>query len=221
MARQHANRYALARHRGVPLTNILVWAELYAKFLLPILLADEYTIVHIAVGRKHANTCRRCNGGCCRPRTSTIPSTALQVVVTHMDKGAEGVTYHFAVKTDPGETLNAGSDFITIYNFGGLVEGSGKAPAGWEFSSPEFGRTPTWNGYPAVLPVDMPAMNNLTWTLQKAIVGGSMIEGFVAMTRATSTTEGEYNAQVTRSSNGKSSKQAILGQLATPGYAVQ
>jgi hypothetical protein len=32
---------------------------------------------------------------------------------------------------------------VTVYNFYGLVEGSAKSPAGWEFSSEEFGRTPT------------------------------------------------------------------------------
>ena len=42
---------------------------------------------------------------------------------------------------------------MTVYNFYGLVEGSAKSPAGWEFSSEEFGRTPTLNGYPMVLPV--------------------------------------------------------------------
>ncbi|HLY04107.1 MAG TPA: hypothetical protein VKR31_00010 [Rhizomicrobium sp.] len=152
---------------------------------------------------------------------SSVSASALQVLVTHMDKGADGVTYHFSVKTDPGESLVAGSDFVTVYNFGGLVDGSGKSPGGWEFSSPEFGRTPTWNGYPVVLPVDMPALNNISWSPSRTIPGGSMVEGFSATTRATSTTEGQYSAQVTRSSNGKSSKQAIIGQITTPGYAAQ
>jgi hypothetical protein len=34
---------------------------------------------------------------------------ALQTVVTQVDKNADGsMTYHFAVKTDQGETLTAG-----------------------------------------------------------------------------------------------------------------
>ena len=34
------------------------------------------------------------------------PARALQVVVTQVDKNTDGsMTYHFAVKTDPGETL--------------------------------------------------------------------------------------------------------------------
>jgi hypothetical protein len=50
------------------------------------------------------------------------------------------MTYHFAVKTDQGESLTPGesketSDFVTVYNFYGLVDGSAKSPEGWEFSS--------------------------------------------------------------------------------------
>ena len=74
------------------------------------------------------------------------PALALQTVATQVDKNADGsMTYHFAVKTDQGETLTPGeskatADFVTIYNFYGLVDGSAKSPAGWEFSSEEFGR---------------------------------------------------------------------------------
>src|ERR1700724_80486 len=90
------------------------------------------------------------------------PARALQVVVTQVDKNTDGsMTYHFAVKTDPGETLVPGesketSDFVTVYNFYGLVEGSVKSPADWVFSSEQFGRTPFLDGYPVVLPVDIP-----------------------------------------------------------------
>lgn len=153
---------------------------------------------------------------------SSISVSALQVVVTQMDRNSDGtVTYHFGVKTDAGETLKAGSDFVTVYNFGGLVEGSGKAPAGWEFSSPEFGPTPTWNGYPVVLPVDIPQLSNISWMAKKTIPGGAMVEGFSAVTRTAATMEGEYTAQITRSANGKSSKQAIIGQITTPAYVSQ
>ena len=90
------------------------------------------------------------------------PALALQTVVTQVDKNTDGsVTYHFAVKLDQGETLAPGeskatADFVTVYNFYGLVDGSAKSPAGWEFLSEQFGRTPTFNGYPLVLPVDVP-----------------------------------------------------------------
>ena len=87
---------------------------------------------------------------------TAAPARALQIVVTQVDKNDDGsMTYHFAIKTDQGETLTPGeskatSDFVTVYNFYGLVDGSVKSPAGWEFSSEEFGRTPYWNGYPLV-----------------------------------------------------------------------
>ena len=146
------------------------------------------------------------------------PASALQVIETHTDKNADGTTtYHFAVKTDPGETV----DFVTVYNFGGLVDGSGKSPAGWTFSSPDFGRNPTWNGYPVVLPVDIPQLNNVTWTAESPVGGGKEIAGFSVTTRATGMTEGEYTAEVTRSGGGKPSKQAIIGQIPTPSYSVQ
>jgi hypothetical protein len=156
------------------------------------------------------------------------PALALQVSVTSIDKNADGtVTYRFAVKTDPSETLAPDSDFVTVYNFAGLVSGSIKAPAGWAASSPEFGRTPTKDGYPMVLPVDIPALSNVTWTARKPIAGGSRIDGFSATTSVSATTEGEYTARVTRpESEGKgapdkASKQALIGAIPTPAYIAQ
>ncbi len=157
----------------------------------------------------------------CGPAIGAGPASAIQVMVTSIDKTGDGTTYHFAVKTEPGETLTPGSDFVTVYNFGGLVDGSAKSPAGWGFSSEEFGRTPTWNGYPAVLPTDIPGLNNLTWTVKRPISGGMTVDGFSATTHATGTMDGEYTAQVTRNAGGKSSKQAVIGQLATPAYMAQ
>ena len=71
---------------------------------------------------------------------TAAPARALQIVVTQVDKNDDGsMTYHYAIKTDQGETLIPGeskatSDFVTVYNFYGLVDGSVKSPAGWEFS---------------------------------------------------------------------------------------
>ena len=87
---------------------------------------------------------------------------------------------------------------MTIYNFYGLVDGSAKSPEGWELSSEEFGRTPYWNGYPLVLPVDVPGTPNLTWTVTKPIAAGAQIDGFTATTRVSAMVYGEYTAQVTR-----------------------
>jgi hypothetical protein len=165
------------------------------------------------------------------------PALAMQTVVTQVDKNADGsMTYHFAVKTDPGETLTPGeskatADFVTVYNFYGLVDGSAKSPAGWEFSSEEFGRTPTLNGYPMVLPVDVPNTPNLTWTVTKPVAAGVQIDGFTATTRVSAMVQGEYTAQVTRQLPAikgaaagtpgvaaTASKQALIGVLPTPSF---
>ena len=165
------------------------------------------------------------------------PALALQTVVTQVDKNGDGsMTYHFAVKTDQGETLTAGeskaaADFVTIYNFYGLVDGSAKSPAGWEFSSEEFGRTPILNGYPMVLPLDVPNTPNLTWTVTKPVAAGAQIDGFTATTRVSATVYGTYTAQVTRQSaaikgaaagtpgaEALASKQALIGWLMTPKF---
>jgi hypothetical protein len=164
------------------------------------------------------------------------PALALQAVVTRVVKNTDGsVTYHFTVKLDEGETLTPGAskanaDFVTIYNFYGLVEGSAKSPAGWEVSSEEFGRTPTLNGYPMVLPVDIPGTPNLTWTVTKPVAAGAQVDGFTATTRMNTTVQGQYSAQVTRQSPAlqggagtpsvasTASKQALIGALPTPSF---
>jgi len=168
---------------------------------------------------------------------TAAPARALEIVVTQVDRSTDGsMTYHFAVKTDEGETLTPGeskatSDFVTVYNFYGLVDGSAKSPAGWEFSSEQFGRTPTRNGYPLVLPVDVPGTPNLTWTVTKPVAAGAEIDGFTATTRLSAMAEGEYTAQVTRQSPAirsvpagtpgaaaMASKQALIGALPTPRF---
>jgi hypothetical protein len=147
------------------------------------------------------------------------PALALQAYVSHIDKNADGsATYHFTVQTDAGETLTPGADFVTIYNFAGLVGGSAKAPAGWNASSEEFGKTPMLHGYPMVFPVDIPSLSNVTFTPTKAISGGAKIDGFTVTTSVSATTEGEYSAAVTRSGSGKASKQAVLGTIETPAF---
>ena len=168
---------------------------------------------------------------------TTAPAVALQASVTQIEKNSDGtVTYHFSFKTDKGETLAPGEgksigDFVTVYNFYGLVDGSVKSPDGWEFSSEEFGRTPIANGYPLVLPLDVPNTPNLTWTAKKAVAADTVVDGFTAITHVGSVVQGEYSAQVTRqapavqgaasgTSNASAtmSKQAILGMLPMPSF---
>jgi hypothetical protein len=172
---------------------------------------------------------------------TAAPAPALEMVVAQVDKNTDGsMTYHFILKTDPGETLTPGeskatADFVTVYNFYGMVDGSAKSPAGWEFSSEEFGRTPTWNGYPVVLPLDVPNTPNLTWTVTKPVAGGTQIEGFTATTRVGTVVQGQYAAQVTRqlpaiqgaaaggtpSVTAKASKQAVISALPTPSFLAE
>ena len=172
---------------------------------------------------------------------TATPAPALEMVVAQVDKNTDGsMTYHFILKTDPGETLTpseskATADFVTVYNFYGLVDGSAKSPAGWEFSSEEFGRTPTWNGYPVVLPLDVPNTPNLTWTVTKPVAGGTQIEGFAATTRVGTMVQGQYSAEVTRqlpaiqgaaaggtpSVAAKASKQAVISTLPTPSFLAE
>lgn len=149
---------------------------------------------------------------------AAAPASALQVVVTGVDKNSDGsTTYHYALKTDAGETFTAGADFITIYNFK-LVKGSVSSPSGWKFSSEEYGRSPTWNGYPVVGPIDMPTLTNLTWTADQTVSGGAQIDGFSATTKGPGTTDGEYSAQITRESGGKTVKQAVIGHVPAPAF---
>jgi hypothetical protein len=172
---------------------------------------------------------------------TATPAPALEMVVAQVDKNTDGsMTYHFILKTDPGETLTPGeskatADFVTVYNFYGLVDGSAKSPAGWEFSSEEFGRTPTWNGYPVVLPLDVPNTPNLTWTVTKPVAGGTQIDGFTATTRVGTMVQGQYAAQVTRqlpaiqgaaaggmpSVTAKAPKQAVISALPTPSFLAE
>ena len=172
---------------------------------------------------------------------TATPAPALEMVVAQVDKNTDGsMTYHFILKTDPGETLTPGeskatADFVTVYNFYGMVDGSAKSPAGWEFSSEEFGRTPTWNGYPVVLPLDVPNTPNLTWTVTKPVAGGTQIDGFTATTRVGTMVQGQYAAQVTRqlpaiqgaaaggtpSATAKAPKQAVISALPTPSFLAE
>lgn len=80
---------------------------------------------------------------------AATPAPALQPTVAQVGENADGsMTYHFTTKTDAGGTLAPGNakaagDFVMIHNFCGFVGGSAKSPAGWSFSSGQFGRAPT------------------------------------------------------------------------------
>src|SRR5580658_7537062 len=115
----------------------------------------------------------------------TGTADAAQVTVTQVDLNPDGTaTYQFSIKVGDTETMGpaAGNDlpadFVTIYNFYGLIEGSVKTPDGWQFSSEASGRTPAMGGYPLVLPVDIPGTSNLTWTATAPAKPGTEVTGF-------------------------------------------
>jgi hypothetical protein len=165
---------------------------------------------------------------------------AAQVTVTQVDNNADGTTtYHFAIKVGDDETMGPATgadlpaDFVTVYNFYGLVDGSAKTPEGWQFSSEPSGRTPAMGGYPLVLPVDIPGTPNLTWTAAAPIKPDTEVTGFSATTRVGTMTDGMYSAQVTqraapiKSASGSPgsgvmvSKQAQIGMIETPSFLLE
>jgi hypothetical protein len=165
---------------------------------------------------------------------------AAQLTVTQVDKNADGtMTYHFSIKVSQTETMEPGAgdalpaDFVTLYNFYGLIDGSVKTPDGWKFTSEESGRTPGMGGYPLVLPVDIPGTPNITWTATGPVKPGTEVIGFSAATRMTTMTDGMYSAQVTQRSEPikgaagppgsatMTSKQAQIGMIATPSFLAE
>ena len=165
---------------------------------------------------------------------------AAQLTVTQVDKNADGtMTYHFSIKIGQTEVMEPAAsdalpaDFVTVYDFYGLVDGSVKTPEGWKFTSEESGRTPGLGGYPLVLPVDVPGTTNVTWTATAAVKPGTEVTGFSAATRMATMTDGMYSAQVTQRSDPikgapgapgsatMTSKQAQIGMLATPSFLAE
>jgi hypothetical protein len=168
--------------------------------------------------------------------TSAGPDAA-QLSVTQVDRNADGtMIYHFLIKVGQTDTMEPGTgdalpaDFVTIYNFYGLVDGSVKTPNGWKFTSEESGRTPGMGGYPLVLPMDIPGTPNITWTVTAVVKPGTEVTGFSAVTRVTTMTDGMYSALVTQRSGPiqgaagspgsatMTSKQAQIGMIATPSF---
>jgi hypothetical protein len=165
---------------------------------------------------------------------------AAQLTVTQIDKNADGtMTYHFSIKVGQTETMEPAAgdalpaDFVTVYNFYGLVDGSVKTPDGWQFTSEESGRTPGMGGYPLVLPVDIPGTPNITWTATAPVKPGTEVTGFTAATQRTTTTDGMYSAQITQRSGpiqgaagppgsaAMTSKQAQIGMITTPSFLAE
>jgi hypothetical protein len=168
---------------------------------------------------------------------TSADTNAAQLTVTQVDKNADGtMTYHFSIKVGQEESMEPGSgdalppDFVTIYNFYGLVDGSVKTPDGWKFTSEESGRTPIMAVYPLVLTVDIQGTPKITWTAMAEVKPGNEVTGLSDETRVTTMTDGMYSALVTQRSGPiqgapgspgsatMASKQAQIGMIATPSF---
>ena len=74
------------------------------------------------------------------------------------------------VPTPPPPTATAG-DFLTIYDFRGLVSGSCFAPTGWNCQTQAIGFTPS-----KTVPDDSPSLTNLTFTRTGGTITGPMAD---------------------------------------------
>jgi hypothetical protein len=168
---------------------------------------------------------------------TTVTADAAQVTVAKVERNPDGTTtYHFAIKVEEAETMGPATsdqnpaDFVTIYNFYGLIEGSVKTPDGWQFSSEPSGRTPAMGGYPLVLPIDVPGTPNITWTPTAPAKPGTEVTGFAATTRVGTMTDGMYSVLVTQraapiegaagpaAAGAMVSKQAQIGMIESPSF---
>jgi len=96
-------------------------------------------------------------------------------------------TYAIVLPTDV--QIRSG-DYFTIYDFAGYVSGSESSPADWNFSTSSTGTTPA-----GVLPVDNPALPNLTWTYSgPTTVGQSGLGNFWAISPYGNGTEASFTA---------------------------
>jgi hypothetical protein len=75
--------------------------------------------------------------------------------------------FTYSVVLPSNYSLHTG-DYFTIYDFHGLMGGN-QQPAGWTYGTTNVGQTP-----PGILPVDDPAVPNLTWTYNGPTLSGSM-----------------------------------------------
>jgi hypothetical protein len=66
--------------------------------------------------------------------------------------------WNYTIDITSGQNVTTG-DFFTIYDFGPFITGTGVQPSGWTLSSAFVGVTPS-----QTVPLDDPAILNLTWT---------------------------------------------------------
>jgi hypothetical protein len=98
--------------------------------------------------------------------------------------------YSYGVVLTSDSVLRTG-DYFTVYDFQGLQEGSNMQPDGFAFSSGLVGATPA-----GTVPVDDPAISNVTWTYTgpDTVVGQTGLGNFMVVSTYDTTTEGVFAA---------------------------
>ena len=106
-------------------------------------------------------------------------------------------TYAIVLPTD--SQLQTGN-YFTIYDFKGLVPGSGLAPEGWEFTTANVGPTP-----PLVEPIDSPDVPNLSfkYTGPTIAAGQTGLGNFTAVSDFSDKGISFFTATTNRTSDGK------------------
>jgi hypothetical protein len=111
------------------------------------------------------------------------------------DDGGDKYRYSYGVQLQPGSTLKSG-DYITIYDFQGLVPGSNTQPAGFTFSAPMTG--------PKTVANDNASIPNLTWTYTGSDLNGPVNLGsFSAVSNYNTTADDVFTGQTHNQSDGK------------------
>ncbi|HXD88539.1 MAG TPA: hypothetical protein VN641_18765 [Urbifossiella sp.] len=120
----------------------------------------------------------------------------VQVSVTP-DSGNYRWTYAIVLPTD--SQLQSG-DYFTIYDFGGMVNGTIQAPSGWTVAVANVGTTPN-----RVDPADDASLPNLTFTYGGATIntGQTGLGNFWADSTDSLATDSFFTASTHRTSDGK------------------
>lgn len=162
---------------------------------------------------------------------TSLNAYSMQPILVEVKPESDGTyTYQYKIKTDHSVMVKGGSiendaDFFTLFNFGGMVEGSAKQPTGWSFSSSTQGLTPFRTGRTVLNPFDINGVPNVTWTRTGTdLKTASEISGFSVRSVVKEAMLGEYGVQVTRIDLGKlkhkfessEEKEARLGYVWIP-----
>jgi hypothetical protein len=144
-----------------------------------------------------------------------VPNAEAGLIPTNVsvtpDSGNFRWTYAVVVTTDVN--VNPG-DFFTIYDFGGLVNASIVAPAGWTLSTTMSGPTPAGTN-----PADDPGIPNLTfkYTGTTPINGQQGLGNFMANSIYGESTTSDFTSITHRQVDGRSEANITSTDVPVPG----